>query len=298
MPNIASEYGKPDAPLGSYAALLATYGTLLFGAARLRRRHRRDRPSLFDLTLYAIATHKIARTLTRDQVTAPLRAPFVRLEGDAGRGEVVERARGHGLRRAVGQLITCPYCTGPWVAAGLLGADALAPRVARLVGSVFTIVTAADFLHRQYTRRQKGEPRMIKDVMTRDVKVVRPDDSIQVAAQRMAEEDVGFIPVCDGERLVGVITDRDLAVRAVAQAVDAANTAVRDLMTEEVTWCFDDEDVSHTAELMKRHDIRRVIVVDRNKRLVGVVALGDLARGQPGHSEEVLQDVSDAPPQK
>jgi CBS domain-containing protein len=138
----------------------------------------------------------------------------------------------------------------------------------------------------------------IKDVMSRDVCVVGPDDPIQQAATRMAEEDVGFIPVCDGERLVGVITDRDLAIRAVAGGADPATTKVRELMTEDVTWCYEDQDVAKTAELMKRNDIRRIIVVDRDKRLVGVVALGDLARQQPGHSEDVLTDVSSAPPQK
>lgn len=138
----------------------------------------------------------------------------------------------------------------------------------------------------------------IKDIMTRNVKVVGPEEPIQRAAQRMAEENVGFIPVCDGGRVIGVITDRDVTIRAVAQAADARTTPVRQAMTEDVTWCYEDEDIDRTSQLMKEKQIRRVLVVDRNKRLVGVVALGDLAREQPGQSNEVLGEVSEAPPNK
>ena len=135
----------------------------------------------------------------------------------------------------------------------------------------------------------------IKHVMSSGVAVVAPDDSIQAAAQKMADGDVGFIPVCDGEKLVGVLTDRDLAVRAVA-AGKGADTAVRDVMTEEVIYCFEDEDVERVARLMKEREIRRVLVVDRSKRLAGVVSLGDLAEQQPGESADVLEAVSEAPP--
>ena len=299
MPALAEEYGKPDAPLGSYAVLLATYGTLVLGFLGLRHRRRRHPPSLAQVALYGLATHKIARTLTRDRVTSPLRAPFVRYRRDPGKSELTEKPRGRGLRRAVGQLLTCPYCTGPWIAAGLLAGETAAPSATRVVASIFAIVSAADLLHGAHQKLKKGDRKMaIKDVMTRGVKVVGPEDPIQLAAQRMADEDIGFVPVCDGERLVGVITDRDLAIRAVAKGADAAGTRVREVMTDEVTWCFEDEDVDRTAKLMKENDIRRVVVVSRDKKLVGVVALGDLAQKQPGHSDDVLGDVSDAPPNK
>jgi CBS domain-containing protein len=137
----------------------------------------------------------------------------------------------------------------------------------------------------------------IKQLMTAGVEVVAPDDPIRVAARKMADGDVGFIPVCDGKKLVGVITDRDIAVRAVAAGKDA-DTAVRDVMTDEVVYCFEDDAVERVARLMKQREIRRVLVVDKSKRLVGVVALGDLADAQPGESADVLQSVSEAPPSK
>jgi len=159
MGKIAARYGKPDAPLAGYAALLATYGTLLVGFLGWRARTHARSPSPGRLLLYAIATHKIARILTRDQVAAPLRAPFVRVERRAGRGEVVERARGHGIRRAVGQLLTCPFCTGPWVAGTLLAGDAAAPQATRFVASVFAVVTGADLLTRASARLDAGKAR-------------------------------------------------------------------------------------------------------------------------------------------
>ena len=140
--------------------------------------------------------------------------------------------------------------------------------------------------------------RNISDVMTEDVYLVTPEQTIAEAALLMREKDVGSVAVQSDDKLIGMLTDRDLAIRAVAGGADPATTKVRELMTEDVTWCYEDQDVAKTAELMKRNDIRRIIVVDRDKRLVGVVALGDLARQQPGHSEDVLTDVSSAPPQK
>lgn len=137
----------------------------------------------------------------------------------------------------------------------------------------------------------------IKQLMTAGVEVVAPHDSIRVAARKMADGDTGFIPVCDGKTLLGVITDRDIAVRAVA-AGKQPDTAVSEVMTEEVVYCFEDEAVERVAGLMKDREIRRVLVVDRSKRLVGVVSLGDLAETQPGQSAEVLERVSEAPPTK
>lgn len=152
MGKIAARYGEPDAPLAGYATLLGTYGTLLVGLLGWRARKRARPPSAAKLLLYAITTHKIARIVSRDRVIAPLRAPLVRLERKAGRGEVVERARGHGIRRAVGQLLTCPFCIGPWVATTLLAGDAAAPQTTRFVASVFAVVAGADLLTRASAR--------------------------------------------------------------------------------------------------------------------------------------------------
>jgi CBS domain-containing protein len=117
----------------------------------------------------------------------------------------------------------------------------------------------------------------IREVMSRDVSVASPGDSIQHAAARMAELDVGILPVGDNDRLVGMVTDRDIAVRGVACACDPKSTAVRDIMSAEVKYCYDDDSVEQIAQNMAEQQIRRLPVVNRDKRLVGIVSLGDLA---------------------
>jgi len=116
----------------------------------------------------------------------------------------------------------------------------------------------------------------VKHIMTSDVVVASPGDSICVAAQRMAECDAGALPVGDGERLVGVITDRDIAIRAVALRL-SPDTPVREVMSQEVLYCFDEEEVEDVARNMADQQIRRLPVVNRDKRLVGIVSLADLA---------------------
>lgn len=118
----------------------------------------------------------------------------------------------------------------------------------------------------------------IKDVMTRGVECTRPESNIQDVAKRMAELNVGIIPVCgDGEKLVGMVTDRDITIRAVAAGRDPRSTRATDVMTPEVHYCFEDSDVEDCVDLMKERQVRRIVVLDRNKRLVGIVSLGDLA---------------------
>ena len=131
----------------------------------------------------------------------------------------------------------------------------------------------------------------ISDVMTRQVKVVRPDDSVQNAARMMADEDVGSLPVCDGTRLLGIITDRDIAIRAVASG-RAVDSPVRSVMTEEIVWCSDDENTQTVMERMGEHQIRRIPVVDKARNLVGIVALGDLAVADEKNVDETLRDIS------
>jgi CBS domain-containing protein len=138
----------------------------------------------------------------------------------------------------------------------------------------------------------------IRDLMTRGVQVVKPNDSILDAAKKMADLDVGFLPVCDGDRLVGALTDRDITIRGTARGLDPKNNRVSEVMSTDVTYCTEDEDISQTARLMKEKQLRRVLVVDAKKKLVGVVSLGDLARQQAGQSADVLEQVSEAPPQK
>ncbi|MBH5402363.1 CBS domain-containing protein [Bradyrhizobium sp. CNPSo 4010] len=121
----------------------------------------------------------------------------------------------------------------------------------------------------------------ISEVMTRDAKVVNPTDTIQDAAKLMKQCDCGVLPVGDGDRLVGMITDRDIAVRCIADG-KGPDSKVRDAMSHEVKYCFEDEDISHVCANMSEIQVRRLPVLDRNKRLVGIVSLSDLARQSAG----------------
>lgn len=116
------------------------------------------------------------------------------------------------------------------------------------------------------------------DVMTRDVQCIRPHASLVEAARHMKKLDIGSLPVCgDGDRLVGMLTDRDIVIRAVADNRDLNETKVQDVMTAEVKFCTEDQPVEHAAHLMSECQIRRLIVLNRDRRLVGIVSLGDLA---------------------
>ena len=118
----------------------------------------------------------------------------------------------------------------------------------------------------------------VKEVMSRGVECVRPNATLQEAAQRMRELNVGPLPVCgDDDRLMGMITDRDIAVRAVAEGLDPWTARVRDIMTPTIVYCFDDQDVNEAAQLMTENQIRRLVVLSREKRLVGILSLGDMA---------------------
>ena len=117
----------------------------------------------------------------------------------------------------------------------------------------------------------------VSEAMTRDVRVANPGQSIRDAARMMAEIDAGAMPVGENDRLVGMITDRDIAIRAVAQG-KGPDTPVREVMSSEVKYCFEDEDLEHVAKNMGDIQVRRLPVVNRDKRLVGIVALGDIAR--------------------
>lgn len=133
--------------------------------------------------------------------------------------------------------------------------------------------------------------RKISEVMTSNVKVVRPDDTVQNAARMMAELDVGAIPVCDGTRLQGMITDRDITIRATAEG-RGGDTKVRDVMTEDVVWCTAQDDTQEVLQRMGDAQVRRIPVVDQDKNLVGIVALGDLAIEEENNVDEALRDIS------
>lgn len=117
----------------------------------------------------------------------------------------------------------------------------------------------------------------VRDIMSKDVRLASPDETIQKAAEMMAEADAGILPIRENDRLVGMITDRDIAVRAVAKALDPQTTRVRDVMSPEVKYCFEDEDVNHVVQNMSDLQVRRLPVVNRDKQLVGIVSVGDIA---------------------
>ena len=130
---------------------------------------------------------------------------------------------------------------------------------------------------------------LIKDVMTRHVECVSPEDTIQAAARKMRDLDIGPTPVCgtDG-KLAGMLTDRDITVRATADGRAPSECKVRDVMTPDVVYGFDDQPVEEAERVMKEKQIRRLLVLNRDKRLVGIVSLGDLVIGG---SEEPAKDA-------
>ena len=117
----------------------------------------------------------------------------------------------------------------------------------------------------------------VSQIMTRDVRLLSPDQTIREAASLMADVDVGSLPVGDNDRLVGIITDRDIVIRAVAQG-KSADTKVADVMSKEMLYCFDTDETDAVARNMGKAQVRRLPVVNSDKRLVGIVSLGDLAR--------------------
>jgi CBS domain-containing protein len=132
----------------------------------------------------------------------------------------------------------------------------------------------------------------VKDAMTHDVRVANPNETIQQAAQMMASLDAGVLPVGDDGQLVGMITDRDIAIRGVAQG-KGPNAKVREVMTEDVKYCFDDDDIEEVTRNMGDNQVRRLPVVNRNKSLVGILSLGDVALTQEGiGTAEALNKIS------
>jgi hypothetical protein len=142
-------------PLGSYVVLTTVFNAAFAGALVAGRDRLPERFATGDLVLMAVGTHKLSRLIAKDRVTSVVRAPFTRFEHDAGPAEVSERARGRGLRRAVGELVTCPYCLDQWVAGGFVAGMVLAPRATRTVASMFTVVAGSDVLQHGYKLLQE-----------------------------------------------------------------------------------------------------------------------------------------------
>lgn len=135
----------------------------------------------------------------------------------------------------------------------------------------------------------------ISKIMSRSVGVVSPGSSIREAAEQMRVLNVGAVPVCDGQKLLGMITDRDITVRTVAAGRDPLSTRVSDVMSGDLIWCSEEASVQEVAEAMSTHQIRRIPILDRKSNLVGIVALADLATSQQdcGLKAEALEAISE-----
>jgi CBS domain-containing protein len=132
----------------------------------------------------------------------------------------------------------------------------------------------------------------VSEVMTRDFQLIEPTQTIRDAARLMAEMDAGIMPVREGDRLVGMITDRDIAVRAVAEG-KGPDTAIREVMTEDVKYCYEDDDTEDAARNMADIQVRRLPVLNQDKRLVGIISLGDIAVSDgSGRTGEAVAGIS------
>lgn len=132
---------------------------------------------------------------------------------------------------------------------------------------------------------------LVREAMTRDVKTVTPDTTIREAARLMAECDIGALPVSDGDRLAGMVTDRDIAVRAVAIG-RGPDALVGEVMTLDVLYCHEDEDIGHIAGNMAEKQVRRLPVVDVDKRLIGIISLADVADARADEAGEALEGIT------
>ena len=132
------------------------------------------------------------------------------------------------------------------------------------------------------------------EVMTRRVEVIDPNAPLREAAGKMKAFDIGLIPVCDGDKLRGTITDRDITVRGVAEGYDPSKTKIADIMSTDLAYCYEDDDIDAALNLMEKRQIRRLPVISRQKQLVGIVSLGDLAvhTAQKARVGEALEEVS------
>ena len=131
----------------------------------------------------------------------------------------------------------------------------------------------------------------IANIMSRDVHFISPDTTLREAASEMKKIDAGALPVAEHDKLVGILTDRDIAIRGVA-AGKGPDAKVREVMSPDIKYCFEDEDVAHVAENMSELQVRRLPVMSREKRLIGIVALADLTRGSLPHTARALHGIS------
>src|SRR5437870_2169479 len=149
---------RDELPVRDYAMLVTIFNGLLASGLLAQKCSKEPLPERVepkDLVLFAIATQKLSRVITKDKVTTAFRAPFTEVEGKGGAGELEERPKGRGLRRAIGELLTCPFCLGTWIASGFIYGYVFAPRISRTLASIFAVSGLADFLQQLYVKAQE-----------------------------------------------------------------------------------------------------------------------------------------------
>jgi CBS domain-containing protein len=134
----------------------------------------------------------------------------------------------------------------------------------------------------------------IREIMTANVECVSPEADLVELANKMKTLDVGFIPICEGDRLVGTVTDRDIVLRGLASGRDVNSCVARDIMTQDVYYCFEEDNVKDVAEKMRDKEVRRMLILNESKRLVGVVSIGDISKVEEKVTGKVLHDITDA----
>jgi len=136
-----------------------------------------------------------------------------------------------------------------------------------------------------------------KEIMTPWVECIPPDMGLSEVARKMKSMDVGFLPVCENDRVVGTITDRDIVLRAVAEEKEIARSKARDIMTTDVVWCSEDQPSDDIAQFMAQKGVRRVLILNQQKRLAGVISIGDLAKaGETQKTGETMKTIARTPP--
>ena len=134
----------------------------------------------------------------------------------------------------------------------------------------------------------------VREIMTTNVECVSPDAGLLELANKMKTLDVGFIPICESDRVVGTVTDRDIVIRGLAGGKSINTCKAQDIMTKDVFWCFEDEDVKEVASKMREKEVRRMLILNPEKRLVGVVSIGDISKVEEKESGKTLKDITEA----
>jgi CBS domain-containing protein len=134
----------------------------------------------------------------------------------------------------------------------------------------------------------------IREIMTGNVECMSPQTDLMQVAHKMKSLDVGFIPICENDRLAGTVTDRDIVIRGLTSGRDINTCTARDVMTKEVFYCFEDDNVKDVAEQMREKEVRRMLILNQDKRLVGVVSIGDISKVEEKVSGKVLHDITEA----